>query len=212
MGITERKDRERQEMRAKILEAAAAMFIQDGYEKTSLRGIAEKIEYSVGTIYLYFKDKTDLFHELMSQGFQKLLDKLAHMQNLPDTNPVGALREVALLYMNFAAENPSYYDLMFIMRKPMEMVHDEHDFQAGTDSLEVLQSILAACIAQKRVRYENAEIGAMLCWSTLHGLISLYHRKRLIMIECKVLTPFTMDNFLKDAVDAYLKAIIIEEG
>ena len=57
MGVTERRERERQAVRQEILDAARALFIEEGYEKTSMRKIAEKIEYSPTTIYLYFKDK-----------------------------------------------------------------------------------------------------------------------------------------------------------
>ena len=52
MGISERKEREKQEMRRKILDAAFEMFVEVGYERTSIRAIAEKIEYSPATIYL----------------------------------------------------------------------------------------------------------------------------------------------------------------
>jgi AcrR family transcriptional regulator len=50
MGISERKERERQEMRERIIEASMKMFIEEGYEKTSIRNIAEKIEYSPATL------------------------------------------------------------------------------------------------------------------------------------------------------------------
>ena len=43
-------------MKRKILEAAKALFLDQGFEKTSIRNIADAIEYSPSTIYLYFKD------------------------------------------------------------------------------------------------------------------------------------------------------------
>jgi AcrR family transcriptional regulator len=61
MGILERKEREKQEMRDLILNVATEMFIEEGYDKTSIRKIADKIEYSPATIYLYFKDKDEIF-------------------------------------------------------------------------------------------------------------------------------------------------------
>ena len=65
MGISERKEREKLEMRRKIVDVAKDLFIHEGFEKTSIRQIAEKIEYSPATIYLYFKDKTEIFQEIM---------------------------------------------------------------------------------------------------------------------------------------------------
>ena len=60
MGINERKEREREEIRELILNAAREIFVEEGYEHTSMRKIAQKIEYSPGTIYHHFKDKSDL--------------------------------------------------------------------------------------------------------------------------------------------------------
>ncbi len=57
MTIATRKQREKEEMRHLILEAAKKIFLTKGYEQASIRNIAEEIEYSPGTIYLYFKEK-----------------------------------------------------------------------------------------------------------------------------------------------------------
>ncbi|MBI2419199.1 MAG: helix-turn-helix transcriptional regulator, partial [Ignavibacteriales bacterium] len=57
MGISERKEREKSEMRELVLQTALKLFIDKGYDNVSIRKIANVIEYSPGTIYLYFKDK-----------------------------------------------------------------------------------------------------------------------------------------------------------
>ena len=72
MGIIERKERDKQEMRLKILETAKQIFIEEGFEKASIRAIADRIEYSPATIYLYFKDKNELFFSVHETGFEKL--------------------------------------------------------------------------------------------------------------------------------------------
>ena len=60
MGVHERRAREKKELRQEILDAARDLFLREGYENVSMRKIAEKIEYSPTTIYLYFQDKADL--------------------------------------------------------------------------------------------------------------------------------------------------------
>lgn len=72
MGVADRKEREKEEMKTKILEAAKKLFLDHGFEKTSIRNIAEEIEYSPGTIYLYFKDKNELLFALHQEAFQGL--------------------------------------------------------------------------------------------------------------------------------------------
>jgi AcrR family transcriptional regulator len=61
MGISQRREREQEQLRRKIFDAASELFAQEGYQNVSMRKIAERIEYSPTTIYLYFKDKNELF-------------------------------------------------------------------------------------------------------------------------------------------------------
>ena len=56
MGISERREREKQELREKILEKAREILIKEGQDNLSIRNIATAIEYSPATIYLYFQD------------------------------------------------------------------------------------------------------------------------------------------------------------
>src|ERR1700751_6037572 len=57
LGTTERRERERQELRSRILDAARELFAEQGYDAVTMRGIAERIEYSPTAIYFHFKDK-----------------------------------------------------------------------------------------------------------------------------------------------------------
>ena len=59
-AIRHRRDQEKQELRQTILNAAGELFLEQGYERFSLRKVAERIGYSPTTIYLYFRDKDDL--------------------------------------------------------------------------------------------------------------------------------------------------------
>jgi len=77
MGITERKEREKVEIRAMILDAARELFARDGYERVTMRGVAEAIEYSPTTIYNYFEDKDDLVKALCEEDFTRLLGALS---------------------------------------------------------------------------------------------------------------------------------------
>ena len=66
MGPKERREREREEIRTSILEAARDLFANEGVEAVTMRRIAEKIEYSPTAIYFHFKDKESLLAELWS--------------------------------------------------------------------------------------------------------------------------------------------------
>ncbi len=185
MGIVERKEREKTEMRDRIVEAATLMFLEDGYEKTSIRNIAEKIEYSPATIYLYFKDKDELFFAIHNIGFQLLLKETEKSHKIK--NPLKRLHDIGVTYIEFALNNPEYYDLMFIMRSPMNALKEKHgDEQCWTYGEAVfgtLVSTIQECIDQKLIKSKDATIASMYTWSMVHGLVSLKIRERFKVMD-----------------------------
>ncbi|HEY1055471.1 MAG TPA: helix-turn-helix domain-containing protein, partial [Emticicia sp.] len=104
MGIIERKEREKAEMKRLIMDAARKLFIEQGFEKTSIRNIADEIEYSPGTIYLYYKDKSELLFDLHQESFQKLIEQFQRVLNIRD--PFERLTTMGRYYMQYGFENP----------------------------------------------------------------------------------------------------------
>src|SRR4028119_1353956 len=100
MGTLERRERERSETRAKILDAARDLFAEHGYDAVSMRKIAEAIEYSPTAIYVHFKDKEALFHELCRGDFGRLAHESQRLGSIAD--PVERLRLLGHAYMRFA--------------------------------------------------------------------------------------------------------------
>src|SRR5690554_886786 len=72
MGIAERRGRDREALRTRIVEAARDIVSEAGLDALSMRSIAERIEYSPGTIYLYFRDKNELLGEVIHAGFERM--------------------------------------------------------------------------------------------------------------------------------------------
>ena len=83
MGVKERKARQKKFLRQEILDAASELFVKDGYENVSMRRIADKIEYSPTTIYLYFKDKAELLEQVCQETFARLKQVLVRIEELP---------------------------------------------------------------------------------------------------------------------------------
>ncbi|MES2732822.1 MAG: TetR/AcrR family transcriptional regulator [Bacteroidota bacterium] len=179
MGISERKEREKQEMRDLILVESTRMFIEEGYEKTSIRNIADRIEYSPATIYLYYKDKDAILYDIHEQGFEKLSEKLSGMAKIQ--NPYERLLQMGHLYLQFAFENPEYYDLMFIMRAPMKKLNEEKEWSCGFDNYYFLQDVVKECINAGYLKPIDSELASFSIWSFMHGMVSLAIRERFKM-------------------------------
>ena len=198
MGISERKEREKTEMRDLIRAAALKMFLEDGYAKTSIRRIADAIEYSPGTIYLYYKDKDELLYEVQGLAYGKLFEAFKTEANSPD--PLKKLHQLGKSYIKFGLNNPELYDLMFIIRSPTnvdEKIHKDN----GNDCMDYLVDCLSECINQNLLRFTDLQMATLQIWSTVHGLLSLNLRCRLKILiapedEVSAILFKTVENYI----------------
>jgi AcrR family transcriptional regulator len=180
MGVKERKQRQKEEMREAILSAALKLFSGEGYDNVTMRKIADKIEYSVGTIYLYFKDRDELFYELHKLGFEEFYKRQLAVQDVK--NPLQRLTEHGLAYIQFAIDQPDYYDLMFISRIPAKTIKKQQDWESGHRTYELLKLNISQAKEAGYFKNIDIEIAAFSLWSFVHGIASLYVRDRLKMI------------------------------
>src|SRR5258708_12891250 len=116
MGPKERRQREREEIRTLILDAARELFVSEGYDAVTMRRIAERIEYSPTAIYFHFKDKEALMGELCAVDFYTLATQLTKIARVED--PLERMRRIGQAYAGFAAEFPNHYRLMFMTPHP----------------------------------------------------------------------------------------------
>lgn len=202
MGINERKEREKIEMRKRIIDAATTMFMEEGYEKTSIRNIAEKIEYSPATLYLYYKDKDELLYEVQKQAFGKLEDVFATEANSSD--PWTRLTQICHSYVRFGKANPELYELMFMMRAPMNSIKENEHWRNNTDSFVVLVKCLTECMEKGLLKFNDVMLAAFSVWSMGHGLVSLDVSCRL---QAMNMTERDIDELTVAAIDQYLQLI-----
>jgi AcrR family transcriptional regulator len=176
MSIATRKQKEKEEMRSLILDAARKIFLAKGYDEASIRNIAEEIEYSPGTIYLYFKDKDEIFHALHEEGFRRMLDKMQPLEHV--TDPFERLKAMGHVYLEFARENKDFYDLMFIVQAPIKHEQEEGKWEMGRRTLDYLKNVLRQCQEQGHFKNQDIEYLSFAIWSTVHGMSALYCRDR----------------------------------
>jgi AcrR family transcriptional regulator len=79
MGIQERKEREKERRRQQIMVAAKRVFSEKGFNKATMEDIAQEAELSPGTLYLYFKNKEELYASLSLRILQYLLLRVEHV-------------------------------------------------------------------------------------------------------------------------------------
>jgi AcrR family transcriptional regulator len=173
VGIRERRERQKEHLREEILEAARELFLKEGVENVSMRAIARKIEYSPTTIYLYFKDKWDLFHSVCEEAFTKLELELEAIKKSGD-DPVECLRRGTVAYINFGLGHPNHYRVAF-MTQHSSNCDNPYQFSgsAGEASFMYLVSQIQRGMEQGKFRQGDPMLAAQTAWSTMHGLTSL---------------------------------------
>src|SRR5687768_9797121 len=100
MSIAERKAKEKEELRDLILHAAMELFVEKGIDKTTIRNIADRISYSIGTVYVYFRDKNAILHALHTLGFRQYAERQLALQHIVD--PMERLIARGRSYIMFA--------------------------------------------------------------------------------------------------------------
>jgi AcrR family transcriptional regulator len=178
MGIQERKEKQKLEIRKLILDASIKLFSDEGFGNVTIRKIANLIEYSPTTVYLYFKDKDEIFAALHDIGFQKLTEANQDLASIH--NPLLRLHKMGENYLHFGMENPEFYNLMFIMGEPMKAFSGLGcDWKPGDAAISVLKATVTECMGKEYIAKADPQLVSLAVWSFVHGLVSLAIRERM---------------------------------
>ena len=172
MGVKERRAREKEQLRRQILSAARELFVNEGYENVSMRKIADKIEYSPTTIYLYFKDKADLLDSVCKETLLNLLNTLERL-NRDKSDPVETLRKSGQAYVEFGLKYPQDYKLTFVIRPQFQKSLGLQEGSVGEKVFNYLRAMVSECIRQKLFRQADVETTGQVLWAAVHGVTLL---------------------------------------
>jgi len=174
VGVQERREREKQELRQEILDAARDLFVREGFENVSMRKIAEKIEYSPTTIYLYFKDKADLLDCIVEETFARLVRRQTNLDQTI-TDPLERLRRGLRAYIEFGLKHPNDYRVTFMMMREPTMQPEScpRAHVLGQQAYENLLKGVARCAEAGLIEVDDLDMAAQVLWASIHGLTSL---------------------------------------
>lgn len=204
MGISERKVRAKEELRQNIIDAALKIFVVEGYEKTSIRNIADSIEYSPGTIYLHFKDKDELLFAVHEVAFTQFFEAMAPCLLISDIR--SRLHQMGHTYIQFAIQNPELYGLMFMDKAPMNcLLETDGAWLCGKNLHNLLRDTVAE-IGQTH-GFSELEIDSytLSIWSYVHGITSLAIRDRLCVINEKA---YELDEMINHSMALMLDKLL----
>lgn len=199
-----KRARRKEDVKGLILDAAKKLFVEQGYPSASIRKIASAIGYSPTTIYLYYKDKNDIVYALHQEGFAIL--KTLFTSLLEVESPFERLKAIGRTYLQFARNHPDYYEVMFMVKEPMDFLNCEANKENWEEGKQVFGLLLAAiheCQKEGYFKGCNPEFVALQAWAVVHGLCSLYLSTRLQKVAQQCLSGPPDDTLMESAFKTY---------
>ncbi len=100
-----------EQRRLQILDVAAGIFAERGYQKTEMQEVAQTVGLGKGTIYRYFASKQELFLATVDRGMRRLSETvLASAVGVDD--PLDVVIHAVRAYLRFFKQHPEYVELL----------------------------------------------------------------------------------------------------
>jgi len=178
MGTAERREREKAERKMLIQKCALEVFAKFGYEGATVDKIADKAELSKGAIYLYFKDKDELFSSLIQNGIEEFRDSVHHaVEDIDD--PLLRIRKMIAVMLEYFGVRKNLIRVFIstagrLSRKAQSDFH-KILFNARDEAVEqfkwVLRPAFESGLFQDGI---TLEIGAVFFQSTVMGAVTWF--------------------------------------
>jgi AcrR family transcriptional regulator len=173
MSIVERKERHKESLRQEILDASREILLAKGYSYLSMRRIAERIEYSPTTIYLYFRNKDDILYHLCVEALERQFEVLS-AAGCDQLTPFLRLRAALRAYIDFGLTEPDRYKITY-MADLSPYVSTASILEQGSVADKLIELM---CHRVKDVLAESGcerdvESVFQALWAHCHGMVSL---------------------------------------
>jgi AcrR family transcriptional regulator len=205
MGSQERREREKEARKNHILKAARSLLLKKGLHATTVNQIAKLSELSVGTIYLYYHNKEDIFAALQEEGLAMLTQQVADAVAAAAT-PKEKIKAVALSYLDFSEKQRNYYDIItYFLSTPEQLFPTRLKSKIDKIGGKILGFCIEAIEAGMKsgeFRKVNARRHTIWLWGMLHGLIQFRKMEKTILQKesYATLVQYAIDNYLTTLV------------
>lgn len=207
MGIKERKEKEKNERRQQIQQAAKELFMLKGFRLATMEDIARKAELSPATIYLYFKNKEELYCSLNLIGLQYLSDEIKKIRvNKQLTAEEKILQFKDAMYKSFLRDPLRLKVMIHIQMEDILLSLDKkllkHLNSIGRDIMNMIANTYEEGVCQGKFIEGDKMACADIIWGMFAGLVLWEESKSKINPKKNFLKP-TLDR----AFDIFIHGI-----
>jgi AcrR family transcriptional regulator len=163
--------------RAEILSAAKRLFLDEGYERATIRKIASSVGVSSAALYLYFPDKDAILRGIAEDTFTALLARLEAARHGPG-DALTRMRATMQAYIAFGRAHPDEYRLTFLSKmmsvsSPGRYAEACGDIEAADRSFDLLVQDSRALIEAGLFRPIDPVEVAEALWACTHGATAM---------------------------------------
>jgi AcrR family transcriptional regulator len=217
LSIAERKEREKEQRRNDILDAAEKQFFARGYDNVTMDDIAKQVELNKATLYLYFKDKESLYFTVVLRGV-RIMGEMVRAREEKAKTGFDKLWEIGHAYVSFARKYPDYnraYNYFYSGRFDLANISGMDDY--GSSMTSIIDSgprfWRQVDLAANRASYEvarqifelNQEIFALMCSAIRAGIDEGKFRKDLDPVEAATVFTLLLESLPRMRPDLLVK-------
>jgi AcrR family transcriptional regulator len=179
LGLTERRNREKERRRETILKAARRDFMKKGFRAVTVDSIAQRAQLSKGAIYLYFKSKEEIYAQVLIRDIEKFHDRVADIFHSGDSASEVLVRFAQIYTDFFLYERELFRILMTFMVQPNPLnISDEINdliIQTTNKTVGIIESIFQYGIERGEFPgCRNIRQCRNALWGLLNGIIALH--------------------------------------
>jgi len=186
MSITDRREREKKQRQHDIINAAEKLFFSKGYDEVSMKDIAQKVELSKATLYLYFQNKKSLFFAIVLRG-TKILNSIIREAVNKEEKGIDKVSAYRAAYNEFTWEYPDYIQIYNYFRSGRFNLDKENIKNSKTKAKTHIDSISYVMECESEVLKLRKERFSILCNSVQKGLDDGTIRQDLDPVEVAIL-------------------------
>jgi AcrR family transcriptional regulator len=204
MGVSERRQREKENLRKRILNEARKIVVSEGFDALTIRRVADAVEYAPGTLYLYFENRDAIARELCLGVYQAMHDALAPVAKI--RTPQKRLRAFIQGYLAFALGDPEMYRLA-LMSDPKfsDVLLRDGPIEGADGPGQQTFALLVRTVAELQQNESQAFVLAEAIWAAVHGIVSL-------KIVCHAYPVTPADRLAETLADTLIAGILQGEG
>lgn len=183
MATTEKRAREKEVRRLSIVNAAERVFFSKGVEVATMDEVAEAAAISKGLLYVYFKNKEDLYNAVCFRGLRLLRQAFERAVRSQKTG-LRQAHGVGQAYVRFARDYPNHFSS--IVYQAARDVGDDPEGYAGACERErdriirLVAAAIRAGIDDGSIRDDLEPLAtAVMLWGQMHGVIQVAVLKRI---------------------------------